>query len=233
MKTNFSPQLNYNPLAAVQAGAGLLQSIIGGIKAGKAQKQLEKMQSPTYNQSKGILNYYNEALGRYGVSPTQSAMYKRQMGNIDRQVATGVGGLQDRRSTLAGIPGLLRASSDAKLNTEVAAENQRNQRFGELGQAAGMKAGEEMKDYQFNQIAPFERKYNLLAMKAGGANQLANAGLSNIFGGLQNLSNYNLYQKEFGTGKGESGAGYGYGANGLTGINTDYLMRTRKMKLPK
>ena len=31
-------------LPLISAGAGLVQSIVGGIKAGKAQKQLEKMQ---------------------------------------------------------------------------------------------------------------------------------------------------------------------------------------------
>ena len=49
-------------LPLISAGAGLVQSIVGGIKAGKAQKQLEKMQSPQYAQNQGILQYYNQAL---------------------------------------------------------------------------------------------------------------------------------------------------------------------------
>ena len=55
-------------LPLISAGAGLVQSIVGGIKAGKAQKQLEKMQSPQYAQNQGILDYYNKALARYNVS---------------------------------------------------------------------------------------------------------------------------------------------------------------------
>lgn len=185
-------------LPLISAGAGLIQSIVGGIKAGKAQKQLEKMQSPQYAQNQGILDYYNKALTRYNVSPTDSAMYKRQMNNIGRGVATGISSLQDRRSGQAGISSILRAQNDASLNAEVAAEQQKNQRFGELGQATGMKAGEDRMAFDINQQQPFERKYNLLAMKAGAANQTANAGMSNVFGGLQNLQNYNLYNKEYG-----------------------------------
>lgn len=71
-----------------------------------------------------------------------------------------------------------------------------------------MKAGEDRMAFEVNQQQPFERKYNLLAMKAGAANQTANAGMSNIFGGLQNLQNYNLYNKEY-------GGSQNYGADGM------------------
>lgn len=182
-------------LPLIQAGAGIVQGIFGGANARKTQRQLEGLQSPTYQRSGSILDYYNQALARYNVQPGDSALYKRNMQNINRNLAGGMMGLQDRRSTLAGLPGLLRASNDAALNTEVAAEQQRNQRFSELGGAAQMKAGEDMKAYQFNELAPFERKYNLLAQRAGANAQTANAGLSNIFGGLQNWQNMNMIKE--------------------------------------
>ena len=198
MKTNFLPQLNYNPLAAIQAGAGILQSVIGGINARKAQKQLEGMKSPVYRQNDSILNYYNQALQRYGVAPTDTALYKRQSRDIDRGVSQGINALQDRRSGLAGASSILRAGNDARLDANVAAENQKNQRFGELGQAAGMKTNEDDKAFQQNEIAPFERKYNLLAMKAGANNQTTNSGISNIFGGLQNMYTTSMLKKYYG-----------------------------------
>lgn len=210
MKTDFSPIRHFGSGAApsaggggtpwgaiAQAGLGLIQGIVGGIKAKKAQKQLEKLQSPTYKQNDGIMKYYNEALARYGVSPSDSALYKRQQQNINRGVSTGISALQDRRSALAGTSSLLRNANDASLNAEVAAENQRNQRFGQLGGAAQMKAGEDRMAYQQNELAPFERKYNLLAAKAGANNQTVNAGISNIFGGLQNMSNMKMIDKMY------------------------------------
>ena len=174
------------PLADfLQIGGGLLQAGISGINARNSQRQLEKIQSPLYNRSQSILDYYNQALSRYNANPQDSAMYRRNMQNIDRGVSAGLSNLQDKRSTLMGLPSILRAANDAKLNTEVAAENERDQRFNQLGSAAEAKAGEDMKAYQFNELAPFERKYNLLAQRAGANAQTFNTGLSNIFGGAE------------------------------------------------
>lgn len=184
--------------AAVQAGVGIAQTVGGWIQQGKATKEIEKLQSPTYVKNQGILDYYNKALSRYNVNPTDSAMYKRQSRDIDRGVASSISMLNDRRSGTAGASSILRAANDARLGANVAAENQQNQRFGQLGQAANMQANEADKDFQINQYAPFERKYNLLAMKAGGGSQIANAGIGNIFGGLQNWQNTKMIDKIYG-----------------------------------
>jgi hypothetical protein len=197
MRTNFLPNLQMNPLAIAQMGAGVAQGIFGAIQAGKAQKQLNKLQSPQYKQNQSIMDFYNEALKRYNVSPTDSAMYKRQMQGVDRNVAAGLNSLQDRRSGIAGVSSILRAGNDAALNANVAAEAERSNRFGQLGSAAGMKAGEDDKAFQFNQYMPFERKYNLLSQKAGGGNQIMNAGISNIFGGLQGWNQMNMIDKMY------------------------------------
>lgn len=184
----------------LQAGAGLVQGLVGAISARKNQRKLESLASnvPQYRQNQGILDYYNQALARYGVSPTDSALYKRNMQNINRNVATGLNSLQDRRSAIGGTASILRAANDATLNTEVAAENEKNQRFGVLGGATGMKAAEDAKAFEQNVNLPYQLKYNLLSQKAGAANQMGNAGLSNIFGGLQNWSNMNMLNKMYG-----------------------------------
>lgn len=194
------------PLSSILGIAGgLAQGIIGGINARKAQKQLEKMQSPTYQRNQSILDYYNQALARYNTSPTDSAMYKRNMGNINRNVAAGISGLQGRRSVLGGLPSLLRGANDAALDTEVAAEGQRDQRFSQLGQATEAKAGEDRMAFQQNELAPFERKYNLLSQRAGANAQTMNAGLSNIFSGLQNMGIQKMYKDMYGGGMDASG----------------------------
>lgn len=193
MKTNFSPQLQrgLDPVSGIIGGvrllAGLGQSIFSGRK--KAEKGLNAQidKSPIYRQNQSILDYYNQALARYNVSPTDSAMYKRQLNNINRGVATGITGLQDRRSAIGGLSSILRMQNDATLNAEVAAEQQKNQRFGELASATNMKVGEDDKAFKQNQLAPFELKTNLAAQKLQAANQRANAGMQNIFGGLQTI----------------------------------------------
>jgi len=51
-----------------------------------------------------------------------------------------------------------------------------------------MKAGEDRQAFNINKMQPFERKYNLLAMKAGANARTANDGLKNIFNGLGTMA---------------------------------------------
>ena len=187
------------PAAAIQAGIGILQTGVGMIQAHRAQKQLEKLQTPTYQANAGILDYYNKALSRYQTNPYDSQAYKTQAQNIGRSTAQGLSALGDRRSALAGVSVLARGQNDALLNAGALAEGRRDHAFAQLGQAAGMKAGEDRMAFQVNQMMPYEKKYNLLAMKASGGNQVANAGLQNIMGGLQGASQYEMAKEIYGT----------------------------------
>ena len=175
-------------IGAVTAGAGLLQSFFGGRKAKKAQKELENLQSPTYNPNESVLSYYNNALQRYNVNPYNSTLYKTQQQNIGRGVNQGIGALNNRRSGLAGISSLIQGQNDSLLKAGIAAENLKDQRFSQLGGATQMKAGEDRQAFNINKMQPFERKYNLLAMKAGANARTANDGLKNIFNGLGTMA---------------------------------------------
>jgi len=185
--------------AIAQAGVGLAQTVGGWIQQHRATKALEKLQSPIYNQNQSILDYYNQALQRYNVSPTESALYKNQQKNIGRGLATGINAYQDRRSGQAGISSMIRNANDASLNSEVAAANQQNQRFGQLGTATQMKAGEDAKAFQYNKLLPYQNKFNLYAQKASGGNAIANSGLSNIFGGLSTANQMSMIDKMYGS----------------------------------
>lgn len=162
-------------LEGIQIATGIAQSIFGGKKARKAQKQLEGMVEG-YQPSPSIQDYYNKALQRYSVNPYTSSLYNYQQGQIKAGTAQGIQALQDRRSALAGIPQLIQAQNDALLKAGATAEGQQAQALGQLGQAAGMKTAEDR--YKF------ENKYNLLAQKAGAAAQTSNMGLQNIFQGI-------------------------------------------------
>jgi len=204
--------------AIAQGVGGLAQAIGGGIQAHRAQKQLEKLQSPTYTPNKSIMDYYNKALERYNTNPYQSQQYQYATQRADRNMAAGIGALNSRAAAVGGISRLAALSNDASLQAGVQAEQQQNQRFGQLGQAAGMKAGEDRTAFDYNQMQPFERKYNLLAAKAGGGNQIANAGLSNVFNGLQNVNDYMMVNKAYG----DQGTGSGGGGGNNYQIRPNY-----------
>jgi hypothetical protein len=190
--------------AAAQAGIGLLQTGYGMIKAGRAQKKLEALQTPVYAQNKGILDYYGQALQRYNTNPYESSAYKQATQQIGRNMAQGLSALNERKSAVAGVARLVQGANDAGQQAGLLAEGEQNRRFAQLGQATGMKASEDRAAFQQNVLAPYEKKYNLLAMKASGANQIANAGMQNFMGGLQGINQYMMADKMYGEGGGGS-----------------------------
>ena len=186
-------------LDPISLGAGGLQTLFGlgqtlfsGAK--KAERGLRRQiaNMPKTSADQGIMGYYNQALARYGVSPTESALYKRSIQNIERSKAGALGALHDRRSALAGISNVLQSGSDAALNAEIAAENERNQRFGALGQATQMEAAEQRRVEQRNVYDPYELETQRLAQKLQGARQRQTAGMQNIMGGLSTLAGSGL-----------------------------------------
>lgn len=168
----------------VSVGFGAYQAISGGIKSHNAQKAIEKLQSPTYSPNKAIADYYQDAKTRAEAGPYNSAFYQMAEKNAGRGLATGISTLQDRRST-GNVAGLVQGEEDQLQKAGVQAENIQRQNFGQYGQATSMKAADDKYAFDINKEAPFERKYGLLAAKAGGANKTANAGISNIYQGVQ------------------------------------------------
>jgi hypothetical protein len=168
-----------------QQQGGLLQMGIGFFGGRRARKALEGLQSPTYTPAKSISDYYTEAKQRYNQSPYASTLYNTQMQSIGRNTAQGIAGLQSRRQGIGGISALIQGQNDATLKAAGAAEQQREQRFGQYGQASGAMAGEERQAFNINKMMPYERRYNMLAQKAQGYNQMFNAGLQNVYGAGQ------------------------------------------------
>ncbi len=166
----------------IQGAGGLVQSFLGGGRARRAQRELEKLQTPVYEKSKSIGDYYTKALNRYSADPTKSAMYQNQMQNIQRGTTEGLNALRDRRS--GSISGIIQAQNDASLQAAAAAEQQQQGALAQLGQAAQMQAGEDKMAFQYNKVAPYEKKAALLGAKAAGGNQMLNAGLQNVMGAV-------------------------------------------------
>jgi hypothetical protein len=183
--------------SGLQAGVGLAQFVGGLIGQRKGRKELEGLMknAPKYGEDTGIMGYYNQALGRAGYDPRQSSFYKSQMQNIGRSAAQGLQGAQDRRGGLAAASSISRGMSDAALAAEGAAEAQQERRFGLLGSAAQMAAGERRRAFDINVMQPFEMKRQMAAQRAAGGAQTANMGISNIFRAGTTLAQADMYRR--------------------------------------
>ncbi len=164
-------------LGGIQAAAGLAQTIGGLIGGSRARRQLDNLRDPTTTASSSIADYYNRA----SASPYSSPQYRQQQQNIQRATNTGINALQDRRSALGGLSGIIRSQDDSLLK---AGANAEQQQWSRLGDATRLKAADDQRVYNQNVLQPFQRKYSMLASKAAGGNQIMNAGLQNVFGGV-------------------------------------------------
>lgn len=197
------------PLAAgVQAGLGLLQTAAGAIRAKKSERELEGMKSPLYTPNQGILDYYQKALNKYNPNAYNSAGYRQGQQNIGSNLSAGITASQDRRSGLAAISNLVANANRASLSNIANAEAAQARDLSQLGSAAGAKASEDRMAFNINEQQPFERKYNLKALKASGGNKLMGAGLSNIFGGISSYDQNKQAEKYYNSLKEEQGEPY-------------------------
>ncbi len=174
--------------SAIQAGVGLVQGIKGLFGGNSAQKQLEKLQPPTYQPNKAIGDYYGQALSRYNANPYDTQAYGLAKNNAIAGTSSGLNALQGRRSALAGVGKLVGIQDNALQRAAAGAEEQRNRAFGQLGQATNMKAADDRMAFQYNQVAPYEKKMQLLGAKASGYNKMLSAGIQNLFGGAGSFS---------------------------------------------
>lgn len=196
-------------IGLIAAGAGAATA--GGMAIGSNQRrkrrerELDEMakESPLYQGSKPISEYYQAALNRYKENPYQSQQYQVGARNVQRATAQGIGALQDRRSALGGISRLAQGQADALTNLGVSAENQRNARFGQLGGATQMKNQDLMQQFQINQQDPYLRKFGLQQMKAQAANEEYARDVSNVMGSLSNAASIGM--SAAGTGGGKAG----------------------------
>lgn len=204
----------------LMAGYSLYSSERAKSKARKSENELEESlnNTPQYRPNQSILDYYQTALNKYNVNPTDTREFKATQQGIKQGTVQGLKYAQDRRSGQALIPTLISGQNNSLLKAAVEGERRKAHEFAVLGQATGMRASEEGKAFHQNVVAPFEAKYNLLAMKAAGQNQVANASLQNAYNNASAVSSFvggdndgfggEYYtQKKFGDRYGAQGAG--------------------------
>jgi len=189
--------------------AGAAQTIGGLIGRHNNEKNLANLANPVYTPIKALSDYYQTALNRYNAGTYNSQFYQNAEKTAQRNLATGINTLQDRRSALAGIPALVEGTNQSLDKAAVQAEGLQRQNFGQLGQAANMKTADDRYAFDINKMMPFERRYSELTGKLAANNQMINAGINNLFTGFTGG----------GSGGSLSGLTGGMGGMGGGGIN--------------
>lgn len=202
--------------ALVPAALGIYQGISGAAKASKAQHELENQKSPTLAPNKGIMDYYQMAMNKYNQNPYTSAFYQNQKNVVGNQLATGLNAATSRRAGVANIGALTQGADNSLLKAGAQAEQLKNQAFGQVGQATNMQAQDQQRQFQYNQLLPYQAQRQLLGLKASGAVQEENAGIANI-GNAANTYGELDYLKKSGYGGGYQSGNYqgGGGAGGM------------------
>jgi hypothetical protein len=95
-------------------------------------------------------------------------------------------------SILAGGSAALRAANEGALRAAATGQQQAGQALGMLGSASQLAAAEKRR--------PEELRLQMKLQRAAGGSQIANVGMSNVFGALQSAATQGLYKDIYGVG---------------------------------
>lgn len=166
----------------VGAATGIAQIAAAGKRKKERALEAQAANIPKFAGSPSLDQYYQQALQQANTAAQQSAMYKQGQNLAARNLAQGASLIQTGNIGQGAVSKLVQGANDATMSNLARAEAQKEQRFGRLGQAVGMKSAEDVRKFQINQMQPWEAKYNLLAARAAQAAQQQQAGLQNITG---------------------------------------------------
>lgn len=221
-------------IGVAAAGTAAIASGVSAIGSNQRRKSREReldeyaRQSPLYQGSKPISEYYQQAMNRYNENAYQSQQYQVGAMNARRATAQGLGALQDRRSAIGGISRLEAGQNAAMQNLGAQAEAQKNQRFGQLGNATQMKNADLMQQFDINKMTPYNRILGLKQMKSAAAAEEYARDKQNTYDALNNLASAGMSLGSSGGGNvggggNVSGAGANFGTNyGQYGGNVDF-----------
>lgn len=120
-KEKYKGCLFIEPVSAIAGLIALGTSIYQGIKGAKQKREARQLQSEADKQeASNLAEAKRQAL--FGLPAEQ---YQAALQNIYRQQAMGLGALRDRRSALAGLPGLQQVTNDSLLNLSAQDANAR------------------------------------------------------------------------------------------------------------
>jgi len=165
----------------ITGGATALGQILtAGKKKKEAALEAQAKMMPKYAGSSALDSYFQQAQQQANVAAQNTALYKNAMNQANRNLGAGLAGSNIAQGGQGLVSKLVQGADDASMRALGAGEQLKAQRFGQLGQATGMKSAEDQRKFQINQMQPFEAQYNLLAAKAAKAAQQQQAGFQNL-----------------------------------------------------
>lgn len=174
--------------ALIGAGAGLFQALTAKKQQKETDLEAHAANAPQYAGSSSFDKYFQRAYQESNTAAQQSALYKNQINAANRALAAGLGATTATGGGQGAISKLAQGYTDAAGRAITGAEQQKERRFAQFGQAAQAKSAEDMRKFQINKMQPWETKYNLLAARAAQAAQQQQTGLQNIVGSATNLA---------------------------------------------
>lgn len=180
--------------AGTQAATSGLSALGSNRRRKEREAELDRyaQQSPLYQGSKPISEYYQQALNRANENAYQSQQYQQGAKEARRATAQALGAMQGRR-VLGDISTLAEREKSGLERLGSLAESQRNARFGQLGAATQMKNADLMQQFDINKMTPYNRNLSLRQMKAQAANQEYAQDVSNTMGALSNAAMIGMY----------------------------------------
>jgi hypothetical protein len=211
-------------LAGVGMGAAQMASANKAQKRSQDALERQAKNSPIYKPDKSIDKYYLEAMNRYMENPFQSQQYKVGQQNIQRSTAQGINALQDRRSAIGGISKLASSQNAAMQSLGAQAEATKQQRLGQFGSATQLKSGDYQRQFDINQMTPYNRQLQLEQMKGYAAGERYNAGTQMLGQGVNAIGS--LAASGAFKGIGKKGGMTNYNTKGLYQGNPNDILPT-------
>lgn len=166
------------------AAGGLIGGITGLIQKGKAKRLLKAAgEQPLYQIPQEILRNQKQAeLNAQEGMPSQQ--YNNAMKNIQRSQTNALSGALDRRSALMALPRLQQQANDAYGNLDSQDAQMRRQNQQTLYNVGNTTAQYRDKQWNNNELQPWQRKYSYAQQLMGAGNQNFTSGLDKLVGGV-------------------------------------------------
>lgn len=166
------------------AAGGLISGITGVFQKNKAKKLLNAAgEQPLYNIPQEILR--NQKMAELGAAEGMpSQQYNNAMKGIQESQRNALSSALDRRSALMALPSIQRQANNAYGNLASQDAQMRRQNQQTLYNVGNATAQYRDKAWNYNQLQPWQRKYNYGMQLLGAGNQNFTGGLEKFVGGV-------------------------------------------------